>query len=61
MGERMGVIEVGNEWFESAYSDIGNLLEDALRGWVDLRYRYREGDRAVMLWPEERMGEVVEL
>jgi hypothetical protein len=25
------------------------------------RYRYRSGNCAVMLWPEARMGEVVEL
>ena len=39
----------------------GALLEDALLGGIWDSYRYREGRRAVILWPESRMGEVVEL
>ena len=49
-------------WTDSAYDDD---LEDLFAGmlpWpVSMPYRWREGSRAVVVWPEERMGEVMEI
>ena len=59
-----GVIEFESiGWVKSAYSSLNEFLFDLLQVPADfhLMYRYREGNRAVILWPEERMGEVVEL
>lgn len=65
MGDPMskGLIECKwkTEWIESIYgADLDDLILDGLLGRLKVPRRYREGKRAVMLWPEERMGEVVD-
>jgi len=51
------------DWWVSAYEhELQEFLEAMLLRPVSrMTYRWREGSRAVILWPEERMGEVMEI
>ena len=60
----MGVIEFEDPmtlaWHEADRQDFEVFVAYLIRRQPPMVYRYREGTRAVYLWPEERMGEVVD-
>jgi hypothetical protein len=51
------------KWTKSCWgNDLGGYITYQIgRFPAGCVYRWREGNRAVMLWPEDRIGEVMEI